>query len=79
VFTLSCLSLAILLSVADALRIGFWANLNRKPVIFDPVGVGASTFRTEVVEGNLGLINIQPLYEPLNCHRPFGYLASKCN
>jgi thiamine-phosphate diphosphorylase / hydroxyethylthiazole kinase len=35
--------------------VGLWANLNKKPVILDPVGVGASTFRKEVVEGDYGI------------------------
>lgn len=30
---------------------GCYANANRKPIVFDPVGVGASTFRKETVKG----------------------------
>jgi len=30
---------------------GFWANSFRKPLVFDPVGVGASQFRKEAVRG----------------------------
>ncbi|KAG6918053.1 hypothetical protein DXG01_016709 [Tephrocybe rancida] len=34
-------------------RAGFSANEHKKPVIFDPVGIGASAFRKEVVRGLL--------------------------
>ncbi|KAG6844618.1 hypothetical protein H0H87_005475 [Tephrocybe sp. NHM501043] len=31
-------------------KAGYFANQNRKPIVFDPVGVGASTFRKGVVK-----------------------------
>lgn len=37
------------------LAAGKWANFNRKPVVFDPVGVGATTFRRTVAAGNAPL------------------------
>ena len=30
---------------------GYFGNRNKKPVVFDPVGVGASAFRKETVTG----------------------------
>lgn len=34
---------------------GFFANQFRKPIVFDPVGVGASAFRQETVNGTVSL------------------------
>jgi hydroxyethylthiazole kinase-like sugar kinase family protein len=45
-----------MLHAIDVWRIGRWANLNKKPVILDPVGVGASAFRKEVVEGDFSTL-----------------------
>ncbi|KAK2464320.1 hypothetical protein APHAL10511_003777 [Amanita phalloides] len=35
---------------AGILSAGHFANLNRKPIVFDPVGVGATAFRKETVK-----------------------------
>jgi thiamine-phosphate diphosphorylase / hydroxyethylthiazole kinase len=32
--------------------IGHYANLHRKPIVFDPVGVGATAFRRSTASGN---------------------------
>ncbi|KAF9010698.1 thiamine biosynthetic bifunctional enzyme Thi4 [Cyathus striatus] len=37
------------------LRAGFFSNANRKPIVFDPVGVGASAFRKETVNDLLNI------------------------
>jgi hypothetical protein len=48
-------------SVGHCLRIvtqvidttGFWANVYKKPVVFDPVGVGATAHRKAAAKGTL--------------------------
>ena len=37
----------------DITQTGRNANVNRKPVIFDPVGVGATRYRKESAKGNV--------------------------
>ena len=31
--------------------LGHFANANRKPIVFDPVGMGATSYRKETVKG----------------------------
>jgi hydroxyethylthiazole kinase-like sugar kinase family protein len=39
------------LQLTEALKPGRFANTTRKPVVFDPVGVGATSFRKSAVNG----------------------------
>lgn len=32
-------------------RLGRWANINRKPIVFDPVGIGSSMYRQSSAKG----------------------------
>lgn len=56
---------------SDSSFAGFFANQFRKPIVFDPVGVGASAFRQETVNGtvslgmNLNVVN-RLMLEPKN-------------
>lgn len=37
--------------LTDEMIPGYWANVNKKPVIFDPVGVGATAHRRATAKG----------------------------
>jgi thiamine-phosphate diphosphorylase/hydroxyethylthiazole kinase len=41
---------------------GYFGNTNKKPVVFDPVGIGASTFRKETVNGKFTLDSSEVFY-----------------
>jgi hypothetical protein len=59
---------------------GYHANLHRKPIIFDPVGVGATTFRRTVANGPLYYLS--PCFALTYCEtyiRAAEHVASKCN
>jgi thiamine-phosphate diphosphorylase/hydroxyethylthiazole kinase len=44
-------------SLSISICTGYLGNTNKKPVVLDPVGVGASTFRKETVNGKFSSDN----------------------
>lgn len=60
---------------------GHYANLNRKPVVFDPVGVGATAFRRTTANGTPILILPTLFHADLQCNmsRVAEQMASKCD
>ncbi|KAL0956704.1 hypothetical protein HGRIS_002827 [Hohenbuehelia grisea] len=50
------------------LEAGYFANLNGKPIVLDPVGIGASTFRKSSVNGTCSSLrrNVQPIIKLCN-------------
>lgn len=62
------------------LCVGFHANAFRKPVVFDPVGVGASQFRRDSVNGETRLpLGGRRCYETRLNYRTLESLSSECN
>ncbi|KAM6501982.1 thiamine biosynthetic bifunctional enzyme Thi4 [Amanita muscaria] len=43
------------------IKAGYFANANRKPIVFDPVGVGASQFRKETVKELLDTFQVSAI------------------
>jgi hypothetical protein len=66
------------LSHIELVLLGYYANLNKKPVVFDPVGVGATAYRRSTAAGKSYSNHLTTAVTQRLC-RAVEHMASYCN